>query len=195
MLGYKELLGIVAIALTFIAFIPYIRSIQAGQTQPHVFSWVIWGSTTFVVFLAQLADNGGAGAWSIGVSGLITLYIALLAYQKRGDIRITSTDRLFLIAALASLPLWYVTANPVWAVLILTTIDLFGFAPTFRKAYHQPYGEHLGFYSIMVLRNVIALLALQHVSLTTSLFPAATGILCVSFIMMVKIQRHRLASL
>jgi hypothetical protein len=51
----------------------YIHSIQQGTTKPHVFSWVIWGSTTFVVFLAQLADKGGAGAWPIGVSGIITL--------------------------------------------------------------------------------------------------------------------------
>jgi uncharacterized protein with PQ loop repeat len=53
---YKELLGMIAIALTLVAFLPYIRSIFRGKTRPHVFSWVIWGSTTFVVFLAQLAD-------------------------------------------------------------------------------------------------------------------------------------------
>ena len=67
---YKELLSAAAIALTFVAFLPYIRSIKQGVTKPHVFSWVIWGSTTFIVFLAQLADKGGAGAWPIGVSGL-----------------------------------------------------------------------------------------------------------------------------
>ncbi len=61
-MAYKELLGAAAIALTLYAFLPYIRSILQGRTRPHVFSWVIWGSTTFVVFLAQLADKGGAGA-------------------------------------------------------------------------------------------------------------------------------------
>ncbi len=38
-----------AIALTFVAFVPYIRSILQGVTKPHVFSWVIWGTTTVVV--------------------------------------------------------------------------------------------------------------------------------------------------
>jgi hypothetical protein len=59
---YKELLSALAISLTIIAFFPYIRSIIRGTIQPHVFSWVIWGTTTFVVFLAQLEGHGGAGA-------------------------------------------------------------------------------------------------------------------------------------
>ena len=84
---YKELFSALAILLTFIAFLPYIRSILKGETKPHVFSWVIWGSTTFVVFLAQLADKGGAGAWPIGVSGIITIYVALLAYLKKSESR------------------------------------------------------------------------------------------------------------
>ncbi len=81
---YKELLSAVAITLTFIAFFPYIRSIIKGAIKPHVFSWVIWGTTTFVVFLAQLEDNGGAGAWPIGVSGSITIFIALLRLYEAG---------------------------------------------------------------------------------------------------------------
>ncbi len=44
---YKELLSAAAILLTFIAFFPYIRSIIKGTIKPHVFSWVIWGTTTF----------------------------------------------------------------------------------------------------------------------------------------------------
>ena len=73
---YKELLAAAAIVLTFAMFVPYILSIHAGRTKPHAFSWIIWALATFVVFLAQLADRGGPGAWPIGVSGLITAYIA-----------------------------------------------------------------------------------------------------------------------
>ena len=101
----KEILGIIAVIMTFIAFLPYIRSIQRGETKPHVFSWVIWGLTTFVVFLGQMADGGGAGAWAIGVSGIITMYVAWLAYTKKADIQITQVDWTFFILALCALPL------------------------------------------------------------------------------------------
>lgn len=51
------------------ALLPYLLSVLRNQVKPHVFSWVIWASTTFIAFLAQLADNAGVGAWPIGISG------------------------------------------------------------------------------------------------------------------------------
>jgi len=39
-------------ALTFVAFVPYFRSIFSGTTRPHVFSWVVWGTNTSVAFVA-----------------------------------------------------------------------------------------------------------------------------------------------
>jgi hypothetical protein len=89
---YKEILSAVAICITFIAYIPYIRSIIQGTIKPHVFSWTTWGTTTCIVFLAQLEDNAGVGAWPIGVSGGITLFIALLAYLNRIKIIISRIE-------------------------------------------------------------------------------------------------------
>jgi hypothetical protein len=130
----KEFLSGVAIVLTLAAFYPYIRSILSGRTKPHVFSWVIWGATTFIVFLAQLADDGGAGAWPIGVSGVITIGVAVLAFARRADTSITRLDWAFFLAAMSSLPLWWLTADPLSAVAILTLVDALGYGPTIRKA-------------------------------------------------------------
>jgi hypothetical protein len=192
---YREILSAVAIAITFIAFYPYIRSILKGSTRPHVFSWVIWGSTTFVVFLAQLEDDAGIGAWPIGVSGIITMFIALLAYLKRTDISITRTDWLFFISALSSLPVWYLTADPLWAVIILTTVDVLGFGPTIRKTYAQPHSESLLFFTLFVVRNLLVILALENVSVTTVLFPTVTAIACIVVLAVIIYRRRVLARL
>lgn len=187
---YKELLSAIAIALTFIAFYPYIRSIMQDKTKPHVFSWVIWATVTFVVFLAQLSDNAGAGAWPIGLSGIITICVAVLAYLKKSDSTITRTDWLFLIAALSSLPFWYLTSDPLWAVVILTTVDILGFGPTIRKTYTYPFEEQLTFFVLIAVRNILSIMALEHYSLTTILFPAITGLACILFIIMVMNRRR-----
>ena len=188
----KELLSAAAIALTFAMFVPYIRSIRLGRTKPHVFSWLIWALGTFVVFLAQLADSAGVGAWPIGVSGLITAYVAVLAYGKKADTAITRTDWAFLLAALAALPCWYLSSDPLWAVVILTGLDLAGFGPTFRSAYFRPYAERMGFYSLGALRNGLSILALEHYSLTTVLFPAAVGVACAALVVMVAYRRRKI---
>ncbi|EMR12513.1 hypothetical protein MPL1_10012 [Methylophaga lonarensis MPL] len=186
----KTLLSGLAIAITFFAFIPYIKSIISGHTRPHVFSWIIWGSTTLIVFFAQLQDGAGIGAWPIGVSGVITLLVAWLAYRYRADYSITRTDQIFMLMAILSLPLWYFTANPLWAVILLTFVDLLGFGPTFRKAFYLPYQENIGFFSLFALRNLLVVLALEHYSVTTTLFPAATGFACVLLIMLIVQRRY-----
>jgi hypothetical protein len=189
---YKELLAAAAVVLTFAMFVPYIRSIRDGRTKPHVFSWIVWALGTFVVFLAQLADRGGFGAWPIGVSGVITGYIAVLAYGRRSDTSITRTDWVFLAIALAAVPSWLLTSNPLLAVVLLTGMDLAGFAPTFRHAFSHPHEERIGFYSLGVARNVLAIAALEHYSLTTVLFPAAVGVACAMFVVMVGYRRTRI---
>ena len=190
--AYNEFLSAFAIALTFIAFYPYIRSIIQGKIKPHVFSWVIWGSTTFVVFLAQLEDGGGAGAWPIGVSGVITIGVAIMAYWKRSDITITRTDWMFFLAALSSLPLWYFTSDPLWAVVILTTVDVLGFGPTVRKAYTHPFEEKLTFFALFAARNLVVIAALENYSLTTVLFPAVIATACLLLMGVVMHRRHAL---
>ncbi len=187
---YKQLLSAAAIALTFALFLPYIRSIQRGETKPHVFSWVIWGLGTLIVFFAQHAGQGGAGAWVIGVSGLITSYIALLAYLKRGDTVITRTDWAFLGAALCALPCWFFTSDPLWAVVTLTLVDIIGFGPTIRKAYAHPHEECVGFFALSFVRNFLVILALEHYSLTTVLFPAAVGVACLLVAFLLACRRH-----
>ncbi|MBC6905228.1 hypothetical protein DWB84_07105 [Saccharophagus sp. K07] len=186
----KEILSAVAIALTLIGFYPYLRGIIRGTTKPHVFSWVIWGATTFVVFLAQLQAGGGIAVWPIGISGSITILIAIIAYIKRSDITITRTDWLFFSAAMSSLPLWYATSDPTWAVVALTFVDLLGFGPTLKKVYTNPYSESLGFYGLFATRNTLVVMALENYSVATLLFPAAVAIACIFIILLIIYKRR-----
>lgn len=186
----KTILSLIAIALTFIAFLPYIFGILKGTAKPHVFSWVIWGATTLVVFLAQLKGQAGVGAWPIGISGIITILIASLAYLKRNGITITKKDWLFFIMAMSALPMWYLMDDPLWAVVILTIVDMLGFMPTVRKVYHAPYSEPLSFIALFFIRNILVIVALEHYSLTTVLFPAVIATACLLLMVLMIIRRR-----
>ena len=189
--SHKEILAAIAMAITIVAFYPYLRGIIQDAIKPHVFSWVIWAVTTLVVFIAQVQEHGGVGAWPIGLSGAITSVIAVLAYAKRAEVSITRIDWLFFILAMASLPLWYFTADAMWAVILLTAVDLFGFAPTLRKIFIDPYSESLLFFALFALRNILVVLALEHYSLATVLFPAAVAAACVLAITLMLVRRAK----
>ena len=192
----KELFGSIAFVLTFVLFVPYIRSIRRGETIPHPFSWMVWGLGTFIVCFAQLADGAGIGAWPIGLSGLITCYIAYLALARHlalarnSLVDITRADWVLFLLALSALPAWYATSDPLWAVILLTTADLMGFGPTLRRAYRYPYQEHASFFAWGCSRNLFVILALEHYSWTTVLFPAAVGIACLLVAMFLVIRRR-----
>lgn len=177
-MNFYELAGLASIILTLITYVPYIAGIRRRQVKPHFFSWVIWSVTTTVVFFAQLIADGGAGAWPTGVSALITIYVAILAWILRSDISITRADFGFLLASLVALPVWFITDNPLWSVVILTTVDALGFGPTLRKAYAYPHEESLQFYNLFIVRSALSILALETRNLTTVLFPAAMMVAC-----------------
>lgn len=189
----KETFGVLALLLTFVAFVPYIQSIRVGETKPHVFSWLIWGVGTVIVFVAQLLDGGGYGAWVIGISGCITFFIAVLAWSHSGDTSIVKMDWVFLALAASALPLWFITNTALSAVIVLTVVDLLGFGPSVRKAIDYPEDENTTFFVIGAVRNCFVVLALQHYSWTTVLFPTAVGVACLLFVLLILSRRQMVA--
>lgn len=185
----KILFSNLAMALTFLAFVPYILQIFKGKVRPHVISWLIWGISTTVIFIAQLLDDAGVGAWPIGVSAALTLSVALFAFVHRADTKIDSKDMLTLSVSLMAIPVWYLTAEPLYAVIILTLVDLSGFIPTLRKINRDPHSESVTFFALFAVRNLLVLLALEHYSAVTILFPAAIGLACLAIMANIFIRR------
>jgi hypothetical protein len=186
----KAWLSIAATALTLLAYLPYLWSILFGGVRPHIFTWVIWGTATLLAFAAAYHSDGGWGAWVIGLSAVISFIVATLAYIKRADVTISHADIFFFIAALAAMPLWWLAHDPVWAVLLLTLIELLGFAPTFRKTWHAPHSESITFLVLLILRNTLIIFALAHYTLSTVLFPAAAELACLMLVILMLWRRR-----
>lgn len=190
----KKSSALVVIVLTLTAFVPYIRAIFNGVIRPHVFSWVIGGCDYFSdISGAEAEDKGGVGAWPIGVSRYHDFH-CLPYYIKRADVIITKTDWLFFVAALSSLPLWYLTSDPLWAVVLLTVVDVFGFGPTVRKAIIFRIRNPCCFFGLFTVRNLLVMMALENHSFTLLLFPAVIVVVCVLLMMMIAYRRRVFAS-
>jgi hypothetical protein len=131
------------------------------------------------------------GIWSTGVSGVITIGIAILAVRRQGDIHISRLDWVFLAMALAAIPIWVWNSDPMWAVVILTLVDVLGFLPTIRKSYHAPHQENVTMYWVLLFRNLIAIGALETYSITTVIFPAAMSAAIGVLILIIKSLAHQ----
>jgi|SRR5690554_4387813 hypothetical protein len=85
-----------------------------------------------------------------------------------------------------------VNADPLWAVVVLTLVDILGFGPTIRKVYSAPRSESVSFYAIFAIRNGLVLVALERYSTTTVLFPAAIAFACLFLVVLILWRRREL---
>lgn len=169
---YKEILGLIAIGIAIISYAIYFRQIIVGKIIPHAFSWFIWSITTGTIFAAQIVSGGGAGAWVTGFTSAAVFAFFVLAFVK-GSRKFHKIDWVFLALALSSLVLWWLTKQPLLSVILITLTDLLAAVPTIRKAYHKPYEDSATLFGISALKFVVALFALQSLTLVTWLYPAS----------------------
>ena len=134
--------------------------------------------------------GGAAGSWVTGFTAAACLVVFVFALF-RGEKEITRGDTLSLIGAGVATLLWWLTQDPLLAVVLITLIDALGFYPTFRKSWFKPQEETLSTYWISSLKFAIALFALGEFTLVTALYPASLVIMNGGFAAMVAVRRKQ----
>ena len=191
-MDYKTILGILAVIIGLVSYIPYFRDIFYGQTRPHIFSWLIWSLLEGTDFFAQLSRGGAAGAWVTGTTALLCLSVFIVSLS-RGEKNITRTDKISFAGALLGLIFWLVTSNPLTAVILVSVTDFLGFVPTFRKSYYKPDQETTKLYSMSILKLTVSLFALGSFNPTTAIYPASLILTNAAFVTMTLIRRKTLS--
>jgi hypothetical protein len=166
----KSLLAALSSAVLFAGFAPYFRAALKGEVKPHAFSWFIWFFLTCIAAAAQLSEGAGIGAVPTAIAALTCLALSVIGFRQ-GMGGITGSDRWALAAAVATLPLWYVTSDPLWSVALICVIDAVGFYPTFRKSWRKPHEERVLAYFMFCISTVISIFALEKWNAVTLLFP------------------------
>ncbi|MEI6690602.1 MAG: hypothetical protein WCL07_02520 [bacterium] len=190
--SYKAIISIVAVALTFIGYAPYLRDTIKGKTTPHIYTWFIWGFVTAIAYGLQVSAGAGVGSWVTLAVVIISLIIFLLGL-KNGKNDITKSDTVFLILSFVALFIWLIAKQPILSVILVSTIDLLGFVPTIRKSWNKPFSETLFSYELNSFRHGLSLFALQQYSLVTWLYPATWVVANGLFSLMLIIRRKQLS--
>ncbi len=185
----KTIIGTIAIALTFIGYVPYIKDIIAGKTKPHVYSWISWGLVGGIVFALQFSNDARAGAFVTLAAELACVLVIFLTIKYKVPSKITNTDKAFISLALISLGFWLIAKQPIVSAILLTTTDLLAFAPTVRKSWIAPHSETLSFYFLNILRFGLATLALNSYAAVTMLYPITWFMVNTLFVCMLIFRR------
>lgn len=188
----KEIIGIVAAALAFVAYAPYFRDIFKGKTKPHAYSWFIWGLTSVLIFALQITHGGGPGAYTTATVAAISFFVCFLSL-RRGTKYITRSDTLFFVMALAAAGCWLLAKQPTLSMILLIITDVLGIVPSLRKAWDKPDEETVSMWSLNSFRHALSILALNQYSLLTLLNPVVWAICNIGFSAVLVGRRRALA--
>jgi len=191
MLTIKYLIGVIAVLLTFVGYVPYIRDTIKGKTKPHVYSWFLCGFVTIIAFALQVSGNAGIGSLVTLAAALVSFVIFALGLRN-GKKDITKADTAFFIAALIAIVIWVFAKQPVLSVILISTIEMLGFVPTVRKSWNKPHSETLFTYALNAFRHGLSIFALQRYSIVTWLYPVTWTLANGLFSIILLIRRRKL---
>jgi hypothetical protein len=187
----KEILGIISSLIAIASYIPYLRHTLQGKTKPHLVTWFLWAIVATLSGIIQLQGGAYAGAWVTIATGISVIAILIAGFFK-GDRYIKRMDWVCLILGIFAVVAWLVSKQPLLSLVLLCIVDVFAFAPTYRKAFHKPQEETLTTYILAATKYVFALAALGNYSVQTMLYPLCEIVLCGIMIGLLFVRRKQI---
>lgn len=189
----KELLSLLGMFLAVYCLVPYYKGIFARTNKPHIYSWIIFTIVTGIATAVQFTEDAGPGKWVMALNSFMCLTIILLSLRY-GEKDIKRSDGVALILALTTIPVWLLTRNPLWAVLMAMAIEVFAYYPTLRKSWNKPREEVAQTWFIGGVMFMVSVMALEKVSFVTAAYPGFVALMNFMMVIILLWRRRVMAA-
>lgn len=185
----QAVFGISSAIVNIIAFIPYIRSIFSKNTKPERSSWWIWTVLMTVALFAQISAGATWSALLTLVFVVGNLVVAVLS-TKYGYGKFTTKDRFSITLAVVAIILWYITENPLIALLLTIVVDFLAYWLTIIKSWKAPYSENITSWVLMTVAAILSVLSVGVTNMTLIIFPAYVAIVSFAGVIVLSYRRE-----
>jgi hypothetical protein len=187
---FKAFSAVIAVCLTIVGYIPYLRGIYSGKVKPHLFTWIVWFTTTSIAALVQFTKGAAEGAWPTMIAAALCCWVTWLSLG-RGSKDIRKIDWCCLLASLCAVPLWVIAKDPTWSAILVTGVETVASFPTVRKSWSHPEQEAASMYLIGAIRFLLSIAAIKIYSVATVIYPAGMILMSAIIIAVIWIRRAR----
>lgn len=178
----KIIASVIAVGISFVAYIPYIIDMFRGKNKPHIYSWISIFLITCVVGYLQLIGGAGVGALPT-LLGVIAYLVIVILCVRFGTKDIVPLDMVCLgLSIIGILAYVMLRGSPEIALIVVTIAELVGFIPTWRKTRNTPFSESLSSYNFLVAKLLLILVALESYNFLTIANTACWLVVMLSFI-------------
>jgi len=164
--------GLIAIVAT----IPYLRDVLRGKARPNTVSWTIWTAVVLITAIAQISAGASWSFFLLVGSTIANVAVLSLCIFGYGYKKFEVTDRICLSLACAALFFWWITSNPVVAILFAVAADGIAYVPTYVKIYREPKSDSYFYWATLVVADVMALVSVTTFNMANILFPISYGL-------------------
>lgn len=167
----KEIFGILAGIVSFLAYIPYIVSIIKKETRPSHSSWWIWSAIGLMILFSYYSIGARFTIWVPLIFFLCPLIIAIMSIWFGEGQRLNGLDKICIFGTFTSLIPWMIFQSAKITLFINIFVDFLGFLPTIQKTFFNPLYENRTSWILFFLGSTLNVLAIESFSLTIASYP------------------------
>src|SRR3989344_5247088 len=129
----------------------------------------------------------GISAGLIAIGATVPYILSIIRGETRPNVvswslwtiivLVTAVDKICLFLALAAIVFWWITSNPVIAILLAVIADGIAYIPTYAKTYQEPKSEPFFYWGVLVCADILAVFSSTIFNAANVLFPISYGIL------------------
>jgi len=167
-----QYLVIVGSALQFYGIAVYAKDTIKGDTKPNRVTWLLWGATPLIAAVAAFTDGVRWAALPAFASGIGSLIVFLASFiNKKAYWRLNKFDYFCGAFSILALLFWYLTKDPLVAIMLAIVSDFFATIPTLIKAWLYPETENITPYVTGLLNLATPFFAIKNWVLAEYIFP------------------------
>lgn len=175
----------------------YLIATVQGKVQPNKITWLLWAISPLISFFATITATGLDWAiLPVFMSGFMPLLVFITAMFNRGSYwQLKPVDYLCGFIAIIALIIWYITSNPILAIIFSIISDAVAALPTILKAWHYPNSETPIYYMGGIISTITGIIAATaHWSFSNVAFTIYLLLLDISLVIIIIYRRKILAN-
>ena len=181
--------GLVSLAFTF----SYIKATLRGRVKPNKVTWLIWSIAPLISTAAALSSGVSWAVLPVFMAGFGPLLVFIASFlNKEAYWRIARFDYICGVISILALVGWYLTQDPIVAILLSILSDFLAAIPTLLKGWCFPETENGFLFLGGIFSAGSSFTVMQSWNLTETAFPSYLILLSLSMFLVIEGRRKYL---
>lgn len=172
LLTYLPYLVFLGAAVQLFGTASYIKDTLKGKTKPNKITWLLWAIAPLIATAAAISDGVGLAVLPVFISGFGPLLVFLSSFtSKESYWKLEKFDYICGACSILALILWWLTKEPMIAILFSVISDAFAGIPTLIKAWKYPETENPDAYTYSLFNSLTSFAAISVWNFSSLAFP------------------------